>query len=351
LSWRSARRKDVGYAQWLRARLRRLGIPLIPLLLAWLVIGVVAVAAGAPHATVQLASQMALIPTWFLAAYLMVILVAPPCLVLWERFGWWSIIGGIALAGAVDALSLVADQPLLGYPNYLLVWAAFHQVGYAWLDGRLAGSGRRLLLAAIGLVGLLLLVLVGPYPVSMITSGADEISNSSPTRITMAFLGMLQAGLVLLLEKPLTALLRKPGLWFVTVLVNQRIMTWFLWHLTVMVGVAHLLLALDARVLLPEPLSGAWWATRPLWALLLLALTGLVVLVMGRFEEPRPDNRPAPPVWMPIAAAILVVASLAVMASVGIVGEGGVAWVWPLLPVIGMVVFRVIGAGERSSRD
>jgi len=351
LSWRSARRKDVGYAEWLRTRLRRLGIPLIPLLLAWLVIGVVAVAAGAPHATVQLASHMALIPTWFLAAYLMVILVAPPCLRLWERFGWWSILGGIALAGAVDALSIAADQPLLGYPNYLLVWAAFHQVGYAWLDGRLAGSGRRLLLAAIGLVGLLLLVLVGPYPVSMITAGTDEISNSSPTRITMAFLGMLQAGLVLLLEKPLTAMLARPRIWFVTVLVNQRIMTWFLWHLTVMVGAAHLLLALDARALLPEPLSGVWWATRPLWAVVLLGLTGLVVLVMGRFETPRADDRPAPPVWKPEAAAITVIAGLAVMANVGVVGENGVTWWWVLLPVVGMVVFQVISSGARRRAE
>ena len=336
LSWRSARRKDLSYGQWLRTRLRRLGIPLIPLLLAWLVIGVVAVVAGAPHVTVQLASQMALIPTWFLAAYLMVILVAPPCLVLWERFGWFSILGGVALAGAVDALSLVTDQPLLGYPNYLLVWAAFHQVGYAWLDGRLSGAGRRLLLAAIGLVGLLLLVLVGPYPVSMITSAADDISNSSPTRITMAFLGMLQAGLVLSLERPLTALLRRPGLWFLTVLVNQRIMTWFLWHLTVMVGLAHLLLALDARAVLPEPLTGLWWATRPVWALVLLALTGLVVLVMGRFEDPRADDRPAPAAWKPVLAAVTVIAGLAVMASVGVVGESGVTWWWPLLPVVGM---------------
>ena len=342
LSWRSARRKDVGYGQWLRTRLRRLGIPLIPLLLAWLVIGVVAVAAGAPNATVQLASQMALIPTWFLAAYLMVIIVAPPCLLLWERFGWFSILGVLALAAVVDALSLVADQPLLGYPNYLLVWAAFHQVGYAWLDGRLSGAGRRLLLAVIGLVGLLLLVTVGPYPVSMITSAADDISNSSPTRITMAFLGMLQAGLVLSLEKPLTALLRRPGLWFVTVLVNQRIMTWFLWHLTVMVGLAHLLLALDSRVLLPEPLSGVWWATRPLWALVLLALTGVVVLVMGRFETPRADDRPAPPVWKPLAAGVTVIAGLAVMANVGVVNESGAAWWWPLLPVVGMWVFGVV---------
>lgn len=104
-------------------------------------------------------------------------------------------------------------------------------------------------------------------------------------------------------------------------LVNQRIMTWFLWHLTVMVGLAHLLLALDARALLPEPLSGAWWATRPLWALALLALTGVVVLVMGRFEEPQADDRPAPALWKPILAAVTVIAGLAVMANVGVVSE------------------------------
>ena len=142
------------------------------------------------------------------------------------------------------------------------------------------------------------------------------ISDSSPTRVTMAFLGMLQAGLVLSQEKPLEALLRRPRLWFVTVLVNQRIMTWFLWHLTVMVGLAHLVLALNARVLL----AGLWWATRSLWALVLLALTGVVVLVMGRFETPRADDRPAPPVWKPIDAAMCVIAGLAVIASVDVVG-------------------------------
>ncbi|GAA1304429.1 acyltransferase [Brachybacterium tyrofermentans] len=264
-------REDVGYAQWLRTRLRRLGIPLIPLLLAGLVISIAVVPAGAENATVQLASQMALILTQFLAAYLMVILVEPPCLVLWERLGWWSITVGIALAGAVDALILVTDQPLLGYPNYLLVWAAFHRVGYVWLDGRLTGAGRRLLLAEIGLVGM-------------------------------------------------------TGLSFVTVLVNQRIMTWFPWHLTVMVGVAHQLLALDARVLLPEPLSEAWWATRPLWATALPALTGVVLLVMGRFGESRTDERTAPVVWKPLAAGVTVIAGLAVMANASVVSESGMTW-------------------------
>ncbi|GAA1283993.1 MULTISPECIES: acyltransferase family protein [Brachybacterium] len=343
LSWRSARRKQIGYAQWLRARLRRLGIPLLPLLVTWLLISVIALAAGAPTAALQLATQMALVPTWFLAAYLLVIVVAPPLLVLWERFGWWSLIGGIVLAGLVDAVSISLDRPLLGYPNYVLVWATFHQVGFAWLDGRLSGAGRRLALVAIGAVGLALLVGLGPYPVSMITSGADEISNSSPTRVTMAFLGMLQAGLVLLLERPLTAWLARPWPWFVTVLVNQRIMTWFLWHLTALVGLAHLLLALGGPGLGPTPLSGLWWATRPLWALVLLGVTALLVLLFGRFEDPRTDDRHAPPLWQPLLAAVLVCSGLAVMADAGMVGPDGLHWIWPVLPLVGMLAGGVVG--------
>ena len=247
------------------------------------------------------------------------------------------------LAGLVDAVSISLDRPLLGYPNYVLVWATFHQVGFAWLDGRLSGAGRRLALVAIGAVGLALLVGLGPYPVSMITSGADEISNSSPTRVTMAFLGMLQAGLVLLLERPLTAWLARPWPWFVTVLVNQRIMTWFLWHLTALVGLAHLLLALGGPGLGPTPLSGLWWATRPLWALVLLGVTALLVLLFGRFEDPRTDDRHAPPLWQPLLAAVLVCSGLAVMADAGMVGPDGLHWIWPVLPLVGMLAGGVVG--------
>ncbi|WP_152345776.1 acyltransferase family protein [Brevibacterium sp. CFH 10365] len=341
LSWRSARRRQTGYAEWLRARLRRLGLPLIPLLLTWLATCVIALAAGAEPASVQLASQMALVPTWFLAAYLLVVIVAPPCLILWERWGWWSIIVGIGLAGLIDLISIVTESRLAGYPNYLLVWASFHQFGYAWLDDRLTSLKRCLLLFVIGAVGLGLLVGFGPYPVSMITAGTDTISNSAPTRVTMAFLGMAQAGIVLMLQRPLAKLLRSPGLWLLTVLVNQRIMTWFLWHLTALTALANVLVALDADALLPTPLTGTWWLTRPLWALVLLAITGVLVVIFGRFETPAPDDRPAPPTWMPIAASATTCAGLAIMADTGMVDDG-VTWIWPLLPLIGMVAFGVV---------
>lgn len=347
LSWRSARRKGAGYGAWLRTRLRRLGIPLLPLLICWLAALLLLRLFGVPAGSLQLASQMALIPTWFLASYLLVIVIAPPCLVLWERFGWWSIVGGIVLAGIVDAVSIGTSNTLFGYPNYLLVWASFHQFGYAWLDGRLAGAGRRLLLAAVGALGLALLVGLGPYPVAMVSAGTDAISNSNPTRVTMAFLGMLQAGLVLLLERPLTGLLTRPGLWYATVLVNQRIMSLFLWHLTAMVALSSLLLHLGGFGLHLQPLSGLWWLTRPLWWAVLLVITGGLVLIFGRFEEPGPDDRPAPAAWRPVAAAVCVCAGLAAMAGSGMAGPDGVHWVWPLLPVAGMIVFGVLAIPSR----
>lgn len=341
LSWRSARRREQTYAGWLRARLRRLGTPLAPLLLAWVLIALVATALGADGETVRLASGMALIPTWFLAAYLLVILTAPAALVAWERWGWWSVVALVALAAAVDAVSIAAGNPLLAYPNYLLVWAAVHQLGFAWLDVRLAGAVRRLALAGVGAVGLALLVGLGPYPVSMLTVAGDAISNSNPTRVTMAFLGMLQGGLVLLAEPALARWLARPRVWLGVVLVNRRIMTIFLWHLTMFVGVAHLVIALDVEPALPEPLSAAWWATKPLWWLVLAALTAIPVAVLGRIEEPRPDPRPAPPLWRPLAAAIVVIGCLAVVANVGVQAAGG-GWAWALGPVLALVVFGIV---------
>lgn len=140
----------------------------------------------------------------------MAIVESWPCLILWGRFGWVSLLAGIACAGLVDAISIALQQPLQDYPNYLLVWAVFPQLGYAWLDDRLAGAGGCLLLAAIGLVGLVLLVTVGPYPILTIAARTAAISEFGPRGLRMAFLGTLQAGLVLFLQaavtwKPVTA--------------------------------------------------------------------------------------------------------------------------------------------------
>ena len=351
LSWRAARRRDLGYPDWLRARIRRLLSPVVPLLLTWLLIASIAYTAGVPGATLRTASQVALVPTWFLAAYVLVVAVAPGTLWLWERFGWASVVAGILIGGAVDAVSISQDSIAIGFANYLIVWATVHQLGYAWLDGRIAGHRRRVALAAFGLVGLLALVWAGPYPISMIGVDGAALNNSYPTRVTLAFLGMFQAGVILLLEPTLQRWLQREKPWRAAVLVNSRIMTLYLWHLTAMVLVIGASLLLDGFGLHAEPVSGAWWATRPLWYAVLIAVTVGFIAVFGRFENPpKDDGDPDMAPWRPIVATVLGCGGLGFMAAQGIVGPDGVNWWWPLLPVAGVALLSTRGPAAVSPK-
>ncbi|KGN41536.1 acyltransferase family protein [Knoellia aerolata] len=333
LSWRSARRRGLPYAAWLRSRLRRLLVPVVPLLGFWLAATAVAWAAGVPAGTLRTASQVALVPTWFLAAYVVVCAVAPATLWLWERAGWTSVAGGAALACLVDLVSIGTDTLLVGFANYLVVWATVSMLGYAWLDGRLSGTGRRALLAAVGAVGMVALVWAGPYPVSMIGLDGAAVNNSYPTRVTMLFLGMLQGGVVLALEPLLARWMQRPRAWTATVLVNTRIMTLYLWHLTAMVLVIGVSVLLGGPGLGIEPLTGGWWASRPLWwAALALVTTGFIA-VLGRFETPRPDDAAPPPAWLPVVVTLAACGGLGLMAGQGVVDDDGVHWWWPVLTV------------------
>ncbi|HSJ20278.1 MAG TPA: hypothetical protein VK964_06865 [Nocardioidaceae bacterium] len=53
---------------------------------------------------------------------------------------------------------------------------------------------------AFGLAGVLVLVTVGPYPVSMVGVDTASVNNTYPPRVTLVFLGLFPAGVVLLLE-------------------------------------------------------------------------------------------------------------------------------------------------------
>ncbi len=100
----------------------------------------------------------------------------------------------------------------------------------------------------------------GPYPVSMVGLDDAVVNNSYPTRETLAFLGFLQAGVVLAAEPLLARWMQRPRAWTGVVLLNTRIMTLYLWHLTAMVSVIGVSLLLGGFGLGVEPLTPAWWA-------------------------------------------------------------------------------------------
>lgn len=338
LSWRSARKRGEPYGGWLRARLRRLALPVVPLLLVWTIGGWLGLRLGLDWEILQLASRVALVPTWFLAAYVVIVTLAPPALMLWERYRWWSIGAGVVLGGLADVASIGGGMVAVGFLNYVLVWGTVHQLGYAWVDGELAGTGRRLALATTGLLATLALVRFGPYPVAMVGLDTAQVTNSYPPRVTLTFLGMFQAGLVLLVEPALTRLMAGLRAWTTVVLISARIMTLYLWHLTAMVIVIGLALLVDGWGLGMEPLSSEWWLSRPIWFMVVAVPTLALMAIFGRYERPERDERPAPQAWQPVLAVVLVCAGLGLLAAIGIADEQGLNGLVLSLPVIGVVV-------------
>jgi fucose 4-O-acetylase-like acetyltransferase len=351
LSWRSARRRGAGYGAWLRGRARRLVLPVVPALVFWLVVGWVALRLGMDWRTVRLASTVSLMPTWFLAAYIVVTAVAPAALSLWERWRWWSVAAGLALAAAVDAASLASGSVLAGFVNYLVVWGTVHQLGFAWLDGALAAWPSRLLLCLAGLCGALALVIFGPYPVSMVGVDTSTVTNTYPPRVTLVLLGMFQSGLLLLWQAPAERAMRRLRAWTIVVAMNLRIMTLYLWHVTAMVLIIALSELLGGAGLTITPMTAPWWLTRPVWYLALGVLTAALVALLGRFETPAADTRPPPPWWRPLLAVTGVCAGLGSLAIAGIASDHGLNWALLLVPIISVYAGAVARPPSLRARD
>jgi fucose 4-O-acetylase-like acetyltransferase len=341
VSWSAAVRDGRSYAEWLNGRLQRLAGPVLPLLVVWALLGIAGHLVGVRPEMVKVASQMALIPIWFLAVYVGVVVVVPLTYAVWRRFGMASF-WALAIAVAVDdLLFFAAGLESVGWLNYGFIWVAVHQLGYAWRDGELHSGRSALRWTVAGLTILIGLVTLGPYPLSMVSVPGEEVSNSLPPKLPMLLLGMIQIGVALALEAPGRRWLERPRPWTGTVLVNGMIMTIFLWHLTASTLVIGLALQLGNLGLTVEPGSGLWWAVRPIWlGVYLLALVGFALL-FGLFE--RGGAGPPAAAWRQIVGAALVCGGLAFLALGGIGGGGwlGLRWWVVLLPLVGAALARV----------
>lgn len=342
ISWESAQRKGRSYSEWLQVRLQRLIGPVLPLIAMWIILAAGAQGIGLRPEMVKVASQMALIPIWFLAVYVVVVALVPISYAAWQRYGFKSF--GILVIAAVidDLLFFAADMQALGWLNYAFVWLAVHQLGYAWRDGYMAGARQGLMWVLGGGIVLVGLITIGPYPVSMVSVPGQVVSNTLPPKIAMLALGIVQCGLLLSFEAPMRRWLSRSTPWTAVVLVNSMIMTVFLWHLTastLAIGCALLFNDIGLEVV---PGSGAWWAIRPVWILVYLLALLPFALGFGRFERSAAAKRILPS-WRLVSAAILICAGLALLALDGVVGDGwlGLRVTVLLLPFAGAALAGV----------
>ena len=321
VSLESAKRKGLGYAGWLSARLTRLVAPLLLLLLAWAGISLLMSFLGYGSDVIQYASQAALIPTWFLAIYIAIALLAPLAYRFWKKLGFLSF--WIFVAGAVltDVAFFAGDMRWLGWSNYFWIWLAVHHLGFAWRDDRLGRTSKRLMIAAVSFAGLWSLIHFGPYPLAMVASPDPDVSNTLPPKITLLALGLFQFGLLLSLEGPMRKALDGLRLWTATVLINSMIMTVYLWHITVMLLVVAVLYAAGGLALGLEPGTSGWWLSRPAWIIGLFAALLPVALVLSPLERRgRPEGQPVPGAVRQILGALMICLGVALLAMYGFGG-------------------------------
>jgi hypothetical protein len=331
-SWEAALRDHIPYRHWLHARLVRLMAPVVPLLLFWAGLCIAAGLAGADPALVRNASRLALVPTWFLAVYLLVVLLVPLTHAAWRRYGLASFWLPVSVAILVDALAFGRGLALLRWTNYVFVWVAVHQLGYLWRSHRADDPPLALGWCLGGLSFLVFLVLVANYPIAMLTVPGAEFSNTRPPTVALVALAAMQFGVVALLQEPVRRWLQRPIPWTATVLLNGSIMTIFLWHSTVQVLAIGGAYALGGVGLNWAPGAPIWWATRPLWIGCMLLMLLPFVALFARFER---VSRRAEGAGLnqraQIAGALLACLGIGVLAGGGMSGPD-LPWVrvWPL---------------------
>jgi peptidoglycan/LPS O-acetylase OafA/YrhL len=340
VSLESSRRKGIAYAGWLAGRLHRLVGPVLVLIVAWAGIGLLLGLFGAGPAVIQYASRASLIPTWFLAIYIMVVVLAPVTYRLWCRLGYVSVLLFAAIAVLVDIAFFAADLRLLGWSNYFWVWLAVHQLGYAWRDGRTGTPAVMLLCSLAGLVTLAVMIFTGPYPFAMVGSPDEGLSNTLPPKATLMALATFQFGLLLAIENPMRRALHSLRLWAAVVLVNTMIMTVYLWHITVMIICVAILYLAGGIGLGIEPGTSTWWLTRPVWTLGLIAVLIPVALALSPFERRgRDPDSPVPGPVRQVGGATALCLGISLLARFGYGGGP--------IPHFDLIAFAlvVVGAG------
>jgi fucose 4-O-acetylase-like acetyltransferase len=297
LSWTRYQAAGGSAFGWTRRRAKRLLVPTAGYVATIAIAVLACTALGANRGDLEEAGWALSLHLWFLAPYLLLLLLTPALLALHRRYGIAVPVAMATTAVLIDVAVIEGHWHFVGWANYLLVWGTFHQLGFAWHEGFLAGRrGRAFALAVGAIFAVVALIWWGPYPVSMVGVPGARIQNASPPSTALLAFGLAQVAVVLLAAPSISSWLARPArdrLRGTIQRANAMTMPIYLWHMAPVVLVT---VVAYPNHWLAQPAIGsrAWWVQRIPWvaalALVLVAVLALVALAAHLIKAGRPSR-------------------------------------------------------------
>lgn len=401
--WRRTQATGGTWADYIRARLRRLVIP-VAVLIGVAGLGLsIASEMGVPTGLLAEASTRIGQPLWFLAVYVGLTSLVPLAVHFHERAPRRSIVVLVGAVIAVDTVVALTGVTGWGYLNFLFVWPLIQQLGFFYADAihrpvRVALAWTTMVLA---LVALGVLVGFGVYSPNMLV-------NLNPPTGALVLLGVAQMSILRLSHARLNEIVSggRAGTGRVReyrARIWQRVITWgntygiqvYLWHMPIVITLIGVLgfganLVEDASfadsvpaagILLPEIESAWWWLTRLTWLLTVMVLAGALAMAMSKVPVPSEqrlaragqavarvageisglrDNHPAGEARVAVGARKLrqslsspvsraIIAVFSAMGGIAIALLVGIApLIWALVSVAALVTSLVLAATLKS---
>lgn len=223
-------RAGTAWGTWLFTRAQRLCRPVFWYLAAWTFgLMIVRLVLG-PESAARLGGETVAL-LWFLGVYLVTLAFVPALTRLSTGRSVAVLLAALLAAAAVmDGIRVAAGTPAAGVANFVIVWLIPVVIGVAYARG-LIGTRFAITGAFAALAAQIVLVVVGPYEVSLVVTGVEGFSNTAPPTLLMALHCTWMSCAFVLAAGAIRRWAERPGVWRVVAAGNHGTMTLYLWHI------------------------------------------------------------------------------------------------------------------------
>ncbi len=345
-------REGTQWGTWLFTRAQRLCRPVFWYLAFWTVgLAVTSMVLGADSAAGLGAECVALL--WFLGVYL-VALAFVPALTRMRTGQTVAVVVASLLTAAtlVDGVRIATGMPMSGVVNFLIVWLIPVAIGVAYAR-RLISVPAALAVAVSAFAAQVLLAVFGPYEVSLVVTGTEHMSNTSPPTLLLALHCTWMSFAFVAAAGPVRRWAQRPRVWQFVAVGNGGAMTLYLWHIP---AIAVATFALHA-----VGLDAYHVDAQGFWSMLALRAVVFAVVMAAAFFLLSPLEHRRIPWWDSAASATgvrstaagvficLAGVALVLLAKNGVAGVTAYTMLGAFLAAAGLARVSAGGAGRLAS--